>query len=271
MEKFVDVKKLISGKNKKLADKLPRFVIRWLENLLHQEEINQFMIDHKNDDPFTFCKAIIDRFNIQLTIKGEDKMPKIDESCIIVSNHPLGGIDAIAIVHILKELRPDIKFVVNDLLLGIKTLESKFIGVNKVGKSASSSLQKVEEQFASDGATYIFPAGLVSRKQNGKIEDLEWKKTFVSKSKKYNKRIVPIYINGRLTDRFYRLANFRKFLGLKFNIEMLFLADELFKQENSKINLTIGDPIKSDIFTSDRSDLEWAQWTKEKVYQLNQA
>ncbi len=271
MDKFVDVRKLIASKNKKLLRWLPGFFIRWIEKVIHQEEVNEFMAKHGDKDSYAFCQAAIDDFNLKLNIKGLENVPPQPQPCIFASNHPLGGLDAIAIIHLFKEVRPDIKFIVNDLLLNVKTLKDQFIGVNKVGKSAVESLQKVERQFASNSATFIFPAGLVSRKTKGKIEDLDWKKTFISKAKKYGKMVVPVHIDGRLTNRFYRLANVRKFLGIKLNIEMFFLVDELFKQKNRRIDIVIGDPIRPETFTREQSDKEWAQWVKEKAYELESA
>ncbi|TRX50655.1 glycerol acyltransferase [Fulvivirga sp. M361] len=271
MDKFVDVKRLIVSKNKKLLKWLPGFVVRWIERVIHQDEVNAFMAKYKDEDAYGFSQGAIETFNLQLDTKGLENVPKPPQSCIFVSNHPLGGLDAIAIIHSFKTTRPDIKFIVNDLLMNVRSLKEKFIGVNKVGRNAAASLQKVEEQFASGTATFIFPAGLVSRKTKGKIEDLEWKKTFISKAKKYNKSVVPVHIDGRLTNRFYRLANVRKFLGVKLNIEMFFLVDELFKQANTKIDIVIGNPIKPEHFTSDKSDKEWAQWVKKQVYQLKEA
>lgn len=271
MEKFVDVRRLIASKNKKLLKWLPGFLIRWVENIIHQDEANEFMNEHKDDDEYTFSRSAIEHFNLKLSLTGKENIPRAPESCVFVSNHPLGGMDAITVIDLFKDVRPDIHFIVNDLLMNVKQLKGKFIGVNKVGKSAASSLQMVEQQFASESATFIFPAGLVSRKIKGEIVDLEWKKTFISKAKKYRKPIVPVHIGGRLTNRFYRLANIRKFLGIKLNIEMFFLVDELFKQKNMKINIVVGEPIDPETFTKERSDKEWAQWVKEKVYQLNQA
>jgi len=271
MEKFIDVKKLIVSKNKKLLKWLPRFLVKWMERIIHQDEVNEFMSRHHSDDSNTFCRGIVEEFNLKLNLKGLEKIPLPPQSIIFVSNHPFGGLDAIAIVDLLKNVRPDIKFIVNDLLMNLKTMKDRFIGVNKVGKNASRSLQVVEDQFATGPATFVFPAGLVSRKINSKIEDLEWKKTFVTKAKKYGKPVVPVHIDGRLTGRFYRLANFRKFLGIKLNIEMLFLVDELYKQKDVTISIVIGDPIMPETFTRERSDKEWAQWVKETTYQLKKA
>ncbi|MEQ9404935.1 MAG: 1-acyl-sn-glycerol-3-phosphate acyltransferase [Cyclobacteriaceae bacterium] len=268
MDKFVDVRKLIISKNKKLIKWLPGFFIRWIERVIHQDEVNAFMAQHKDDDSHTFCQNVVKNFGLQLNITGIEHVPKPPDNCIFAGNHPLGGLDAIAIIHLFRDVRPDIKFVVNDLLMNVKTLKDRFVGVNKVGKNAAISLQKVEEQFASDTATFIFPAGLVSRKAKGKIEDLEWKKTFISRAKKYNKPVIPVHIDGRLTNRFYRLANFRKFLGIKLNIEMFFLVDELFKQKGVKIDIVIGKPVQPETFTKERTDKEWANHVKEIVYQL---
>ena len=268
MEKSIDVSRLIKNKNPKLLNWLPEFMIRWVERVIHQDEANAFLEKHQNSDEYTFCEGALNHFNLRFTIKGEENIPPHPKKVIFASNHPLGGMDAISIIYLLKENRPDIKFIVNDLLMAVYHLKDRFVGVNKVGRNAALSLQKVEEQFANGTATFIFPAGLVSRKIKGKIMDPEWKKTFITKAKKYKKPAVPVHIDGRLTNRFYRLANFRKFLGIKINFEMLFLVDELFRQKNMKINIIIGEPIAPDTFNKSKSDKEWSEWVKRQVYSL---
>ncbi|HEY9116819.1 MAG TPA: glycerol acyltransferase [Roseivirga sp.] len=271
MDKFIDVRKIIADRNPKLLKWLPGFFIRLIERIIHQDDINNFMQKHKGASAYEFCTDCMKEFEIELNLIGKENVITPPNSCIFVSNHPLGGFDAVAIVSSLNDVRPDIKFIVNDFLLGVTNLKDRFIGVNKVGKSAMKSLQEVEKQFASDTPTFIFPAGLVSRKQNGVIKDLEWRKTFISKSKKYKKPVIPVYIEGRLTNRFYRLSNIRKALGIKFNIEMFFLVDELFRQKATKMDIIIGEPISYETFDSSKSEKEWAEWTKEKVYQLKQS
>ena len=243
MEKFVDVTRMIESKNKRLAKLMPRFIIRAIERIIHQEEVNDFFNKHKDSNAFEFCDDTIYYFKFGIELIGKENIPPADETPIFVSNHPLGGMDAIAVIHEFKEVRKDIMFIVNDLLLNVYPLKDRFVGVNKVGKNAKESLKRVEEQFASDTATFLFPAGLVSRKNKGVIKDLEWQKTFVSKAKKYQKKVVPVYIEGRLTNRFYRLAKIRKWLGIKVNIEMFFLVDELFKQMGMDMSVVVGEPI----------------------------
>ena len=185
-------------------------------------------------------------------------------------NYPLGGMDAMILLSALQNHRKDLKFIVNDLLLNLEAMQDMFVGVNKhrKGKNKSSTRSSIKELFESDNAVCIFPAGLVSRKINGEVMDLEWKKTFVSLSRENDRTIIPIYIDGRLSNFFYRLYNFRKFIGIKANIEMLYLANELFKQRNKHFKFVVGTPIKSDYLDQDLNDVSMAQKIKKKVYNL---
>lgn len=266
-QKFIDIKKLIRSKNPRLLKSLPRFVVRYLERILHQDEINEFLKnnpDKKNED---FCKAVIDYFNIQIEIEGIENIPK-EGGVTLAMNHPLGGMDAMALVTALRNHRTDLKFIVNDLLLNLENMQGMFVGVNKHGKNSDKTHSKIDSLFASENAVCIFPAGLVSRKVNGKIRDLEWKKTFVFLSARYNNPIIPIHIDGKLSNFFYRLSNMRTFFGVKVNVEMLYLANELFKQRNVKMKLKVGKPIYPEQIDSSKTHKEWAQWIREEVYKL---
>ena len=171
-------------------------------------------------------------------------------------------------MHALGKYRQDIKFIVNDILLNIKNLEPLFVGVNKHGGQGRRGMEQLEEAYAQDHALLVFPAGLVSRKRKGKIEDLEWKKSFISKAKKHEKDIVPVYIDGKNSSFFYNFARFREFLGIKTNIEMFYLADEMFAQKNKKVTICIGKPISYPYFEGSKSDKQWAEEMKQLVYNL---
>lgn len=268
-EKFIDVEKLIASKNPKLLKRTPKFFINYLKKKLHQEEINAFMLEHKGADGFEFSQDVIKYFNIKVDIQGLEHLPK-EGGVIVTLNHPLGGMDAMAIINDVYPYRSDFKFIVNDLLMHLDNLKDMFVGVNKHGANAKEDLAKVDELYASDQMVFVFPAGLVSRKKKGKVKDLEWKKTFVTRARKYEKNVIPCHIDGELTKFFYRLSNFRSAIGIKANIEMLYLADELFKQENKTIRLKFGEPIPFETFDRSMNDLEWAQWVKSKVYELQE-
>jgi putative hemolysin len=265
-DKLIDVEKLIAQKKPKLLKWLPRFVIRYLKRILHQERINQIVLKNKDVVDQDFCIAVLKELNINYSAHGLDNVPK-DGSCIFVANHPLGGIDALVIVAAISKKRQDIRFIVNDILLHLKSLKNLFVGINKFGQSAKSALQGVNDLFASDKAIFIFPAGLVSRKIKGVIKDLTWKKTFISQAIKHNKPVVPVYIDGVLSPFFYRLSRIRKILGIKINIEMLYLADELFKQSNKHIHVHFGAPISPENFPQG-SHAAIAQFFQDQVYAL---
>ncbi|MEN9999807.1 MAG: hypothetical protein RI922_2797 [Bacteroidota bacterium] len=266
-EKFIDIKRLIQSKSPKLAKWLPGFVISYLKRILHQDEINDFLVKHKDDFNADFCTEVIKYFNIQIEVKGIENIPK-DGKVIIAMNHPLGGMDAIAFVSALQSHRTDLKFIVNDLLMNLTNLRGLFVGVNKHGKNEVSVRQQIHDVFESDEAVCIFPAGLVSRKVKGEVRDLDWKKTFVTYSIRMDQPIVPVFIDGELSNFFYRLANFRKFIGIKANIEMLYLSNELFKQRNKKMTFTIGKPILPSEFNKNRPERDLAQDVKAMVYDL---
>lgn len=265
---FINIRKIIASKNPRLVKWIPGFIIRYLERILHQHEINDFLKTHKvvNQE---FCTEVVKYLNISYEINGLERIPK-EGKCVLAMNHPLGGMDALILVDALKNHRTDIKFIVNDILLNLEPLRDIFVGINKHGKTKGSSLKQVNELFSSDQLVCIFPAGLVSRKIKGKVQDLEWKKTFVKQSKNNDQTILPIHISGKLSPFFYRLANFRKFLGIKANIEMLYLADELFKQRNKHFVFTVGQPITTEQLNSFKSDKVAADYIRNYVMNLNE-
>lgn len=266
-EKFIDIQKLIASKSPKLAKWLPGFIIRYLKRILHQDEINQFLDEHEEKYGADFCDEVMRYFNIRVVVEGIEKIPA-NGKLVLAMNHPLGGMDAIALVSALHEHRTDLKFIVNDLLMNLKNLSGLFVGVNKHGKNEKSTRTQIMELFASDELVCIFPAGLVSRRKKGKIRDLVWKKTFVSYSRKFERTIIPVYIDGELSNFFYNLSNLRTGLGIKANIEMLYLSDELFRQRNKTIRFVVGDPIRPEQLDPGKDDMTVAQEVKQKVYAL---
>ncbi|MBK7128843.1 MAG: glycerol acyltransferase [Crocinitomicaceae bacterium] len=266
-EKFIDIEKIIRDKNPRLLKFLPGFILRYLKRILHEDEVNEAIEENKDVYGYQFCVNIIKKFDLQISARGIENISPTG-GAIFACNHPLGGFDALAVVQDVTPVRPDIKFVVNDILLHLHSLKDMFVGVNKHGTNTKDSLDELNKQFMTDQAVFVFPAGLVSRKKRGIVEDLEWKKTFITRSKKFNRDVIPVYIDGKLSNRFYRLANFRKFIGIKANIEMLYLVDELFRQKNKTITIHFGKPIPASTFDKTKTDSAWAQWVKSKVYDM---
>jgi len=266
-DKFLDIERLIKGKNPKLYRWIPRFILRFLKRKLHEDDVNKFLNDAKGLKGYDFSKKVVNEFNIKVIANGLEKIPK-SGGVILVLNHPLGGMDAITLITEFNTVRQDYKFVVNDILLNLENLKDLFVGINKHGANTKESLEALNKVFESEQAVFVYPAGLVSRKKKGRVEDLEWKKTFVTRSKKFKRDVIPVYIDGELSKFFYRLANFRTKIGIKANIEMLYLIDELYKQVNKTIRVSFGDPIPYSTFDKSKKDFEWAQWVKKEVYKM---
>ncbi len=263
----IDVEKVIASKSKRLAKWLPRFIIRYLKRIIHQEEINDFLKENHEKQGVDFTDSALKELNITYKIEGQERLnPK--GRYLFASNHPLGGPDGIILISIFGRTFAPIKFMVNDILMHVKNVQDIFLPINKHGAQAKQAAQQIEEAYHSDATILTFPAGLVSRKQKGKIEDLEWKKSFIAKAIKHQRDIVPIHIDGQNSNFFYNLANIRKFLGLKANLEMLYLPDELFKQRDKMFTITVGEPISYKSLTKEKSHKQSAEEIKQKVYQL---
>lgn len=268
-QKFIVIRDVIARKNPKLLKWMPGFLLRYIERIVHEDDINAVMHNIGHLQGLEFVDALINQeLKINVELKGAENIP-LSGGAIFASNHPLGGLDGIAFMHALGKYRSDIRFLVNDILMNIKNLGSLFIPINKHGSQARDAMKAIDETYASDQAMLVFPAGLVSRKRkNGIIKDLEWKKSFISKAKKYKKDIIPVYIEGRNSDFFYNLARFRKNIGIGANIEMFYLADEMFAQKGKKVTIVIGKPIPYTYFDKTKTEQEWAEKVKEIVYAM---
>ncbi len=266
---FIDINKVFRKKGGKLYHFIPKFLIRYLKKTIHENELNDILRIYSDKLDFDFLNSILtERFTVDIEVINEENIPK-DGRYIIASNHPLGGLDGMALMHVIGKTRTDLKFFANDILLELPNLKNLFVPVNKHGRTNHENVRIIEELYESDQLVLIFPAGLVSRKQKGgTIKDLEWKKSFITKSIQHKRDIVPVYIDGRNSEFFYNLSRFRKRIGINFNIEMLYLPDEVFKQADKKMTITFGKPIPYTFFTKSKNHKEWAQWMKEKVYEM---
>ncbi|MBU1719987.1 MAG: 1-acyl-sn-glycerol-3-phosphate acyltransferase [Bacteroidetes bacterium] len=265
-KKFIDVDKVIREKNPKLRKRLPGFVFRYLKRILHEDDINEFINSNSHKYGIDFAEAIIDFFQVNLVVEGLENLPP-EGRYVVISNHPLGGLDGIGLINTVGHVRKDILFPVNDLLLHLDNLRDLFIPVNKHG-SNKENIELFDQAFASEKAILYFPAGMCSRKQKGCILDLEWKKTIVTKARQHKRDIIPVHFTGRNRNFFYNLANWRKRFGIKGNIEMLYLTDEMFRQRGKDHLIRFGKPIPWATFNKDHKDAEWASKLKDYVYRL---
>lgn len=250
--------------------RVPGFVIRYLEKIAHQSEINLFLEKYGHLNGIEFLKQAVRYVDVKLEIHGLDELP--EGRYTFAGNHPLGGIDGMSTGLAVHERFPDqsIKFLSNDLLTNISNLLDLFVPVNKVGNQSQHRTlpERLKEVYNSDLQMVIFPAGICSRRVKGEITELKWNKSFIHKSIDSKRDVVPVYFEGRNSNFFYNLANLRTFLGIKMNVEMLYLADEMFKQRGKTFKVYFGKPIPYTTFDNSRSKLEWADWVRIKTLEL---
>lgn len=266
--KPIDLREVFKSKNPGLARCLPGFVYSFLKRLICIDAINDFIRKHGDRKGSDFANAIVEYLNLSLRAEGTDNLPAPQGRYIFVSNHPLGGPDGIALISFLSKYYADLKFPVNDLLLNLRNLNDIFLPVNKHGSMSREAVKAIEEAYRSSAQIIMFPAGLCSRKIQGKVQDLEWQKNFVTEAVKHRRDVVPIFISGENSPFFYNLANFRKKTGLKANIEMLWLPKEAFGKKNASLTLKIGHPIPWQTFDKSKKPKEWAREVREKLYRL---
>ena len=263
----IDVEKVLTSKNPALGKLIPGFLIRYLKRVVHQDEINKFLTQNELVKDAGLVAAWLDLLKINYTVTGAGNIPAGGRH-IFVSNHPLGGLDGVVFINELSKYFKDIKFPVNDILTYIDNLSGIFIPVNKHGGQDKEAALLLEKAYASDSQILYFPAGLCSRKKKGIIKDLQWHKSFITKAVNHKRDVIPAYFSGRNSDFFYNLSNFRKTIGLKANIEMVYLADEMFRQKDKKIHLVFGEKIPWQTFDKTRTPVEWADWVKSRTYEL---
>ena len=267
VQKNVDIANVIETKSPRFFKLLPSFLLTKFKSLLHESDLNNILKNLSGKEKLDFISGGLKELQVMSSNYGLEKIPR-EKGVIVVANHPLGGLDGLALINEIGKYRQDIQFLVNDILTEIEPFKPYFIPVNKHGLNSRENILRLEKLFDSDKCIVIFPSGLVSRKKNGTIKDLEWRKTFVTKAKKHNKTIYPVHISGQNSKRFYHIAKWRSLIGIKINLEMFFLVDEMFKQKGNTIKISMGKPINPKILDNKKNDLEWAQAIKNYIYKI---
>lgn len=263
----IDVDQVLRVRLPKYYRHIPRFVVHWLERTICQDRLNTILQHMAGKDGVDAATAALDQMGITIEATGLERLPQ--GRYMFVSNHPLGGLDGLALISLLgKRYDHQIKFLVNDLLMAVEPLRDLFLPVNKYGSQSRTAAVQIEEALASDKQFITFPAGLCSRMQpDGTIADLPWQKAAVAHAVNYHRDIVPVYFDARNSKFFYRFAKWRKKLGIKFNIELIFLPKEMLKQSGSTLRFIVGDPIPWDSLDT-RAPKQEAVRLREIVYSM---
>lgn len=270
MEKTVDIDKVLKSKMGSKAKWVPGFLVSWLKRIIHQDPMNDYLWRSRHLTSTEWLESTMEYLQTTLVVKGKENLPDPNDGRLytFVSNHPLGGEDGVALGAIIgRHYDSRFRYLVNDLLMNLPGLAPLCIPINKTGKQSRNFPAMVEAGFQSDYHMLMFPAGLCSRKHNGIIRDIPWKKTFITKSIEYQRDVVPIHFGGENSKFFYRLANFSDRF-LPFNLAMIFLVDEMYKNVGKTFEVKIGKPIPWQTFDKSRTPSEWAQYVQDQVYNL---
>ena len=265
--KYIDIAKIIDESNSEILNKLPGFIIKWIAKIIKQDELNHILSKYSDYTGVEFLPKIIEEFNLKLEVEGKENLPE-NGRCFFAANHPFGVIDGLILTLTIAEKYGTLKAIANDAFLFVPQLSPLIAAVNVFGRSSKEYIKALDDTFNMEVPITHFPAGIVSRRYDGKVQDLAWKKSFISKAYSSKRDIVPFYFYGRNSHLFYMLYLIRKWFGININIELLLLPREMFKKRNKTIKVKIGKPLSYQIFDKSSSDFEWAQKVRSHVYDL---
>lgn len=265
---LIDIRQVLKQKAPAFSRKIPGFIVDYLIRTVHQDELNDILYRYRDKEGVAFMQELIRYFDLKLEVAGAE-LPTTDGRYVFVSNHPLGGLDGICLSALIGErFEGKIRYLVNDLLMYIPNLRSIFVPVNKYGVQGRENACLIEQAYASENQIVTFPAGFCSRRINGKIQDIVWTHSFVRKAVEYQRDVVPVYFDGANSSFFYRIARWRKVLGIRMNYELIYLPDEMFKSKHKTFRVYFGEPIPWQTFTAEKNSHEWAEWVRTCVYNL---
>ena len=238
--------------------------ISLLQHLFHEQQVNSFL-ESNTYKGIDFVKSVLEHLNISYKSDNQEllNIPAIGK-CIIVANHPLGAIDAFALIDMLVNIRQNrkIKIVANVLLNRLEPLDELIIPVdNMSGRLTKTSHKMIEEALINEEMIIFFPAGEVARANIKGVKDGSWKKGFLKYAVRTQAPVLPIFIEARNSLSFYTASMFYKPLGT------ILLAHEMIKSKNSVIEFVIGELVSSsNIFIHSGSLKEQAKRFRKHLY-----
>ena len=268
----IDVRAVVRERLGAASRAVPSFLLRKLEKLICQDRLNAVLEHNFPKEGAEFCRGVLNDLSVKVETFNADRLPPVDRRRVIIaSNHPLGGLDGMALIdYFSQRYGGELMFVVNDLLMAVKPLAPVFLPINKHGHQSRQSLAAIDRVMKGDDPVLIFPAGLCSRQRQagGEVADLEWRKMFINRAISFKRDIVPVYFDGTNSDRFYSVARRRESMGLKFNFEMALLPSEVFKAEGKTFRINCGTPLPWQSLSGGQEAEAEAQAVRRMVYDL---
>lgn len=246
---------------------MPRAAVRALEHCLCVDRLNDYIVGHAHLPTAEFLHGFLSSLQVTYSVEGLDSL-RSDGRYIMASNHPFGGLDGVILAATMIDRFGDVGVVVNDLLSEIRPLSGIWIPVNTHGAQRSDNVRRYDEVMRSDKPVVTFPAGLCSRRIAGRVRDTRWHPSFVKRAIMHGRDIVPVYVDGQLSDAFYRMAAMRRRLGIGVNLEMLRLPSEMYAQRGQHISIRIGKPLSCHDIRHSESTHDVCRQVRDKVYEM---
>ena len=227
-------------------------MINSAKRLVYEDKINSFLKEHEDDAPFDFIEAVLEYFNFSYKF-ASNQIENIPPSgkCIIIANHPLGALDALSLIDMIRKVRVDVKIMANDVLSHLKPLKPILLDVDVFSlKISKQSIEKIYSALDKEQAVVIFPSGEVSRVKPNGIKDTKWHKGFLKFAVKKQAPILPVYIKARNSSLFYTVSSINK------KISTILLPMEMFKKRGKQIEFKIGQIVPPKSFMKNGLSIE---------------
>ena len=264
---YINIATIIKKGDSRKLKRIPEFVIKWIEKIIRQEKLNQILTKYSDYEGLEFLPKIIEEFNITIEVDGIENLPE-NGRCFFLSNHPFGIIDGLVLTSIVADKYHVLKSIGNEVFMYVPHLKPLIAAVSVFGKNSRDYISVLENIYDSDDPITHFPAGRVSRTYNGKIQDCQWQKSFITKAISFKRDVVPFYFYGRNSSLFHCISVVRRVFGIKTNIELILLPHEMFRKKNKTIKVKIGKPIPYQKFDKTCSHWDWADKVRRYVYDL---
>ena len=265
--KVIDIELALREKIPDTYKKIPDILLRLMEKVIRQDDMNRMIHESGHLHGIPMVDWVLDQFGVNIEVKGKELIPT-NGKFIFPANHPIGGLDGLAIISVVAKIRQPVKFVVNDLLKVIKGFEPVALYIARFGRINRQNAILMNKTLSSDAQLLVQPAGAVSKRNPVKISDLPWNKFFIRKAIQYKRDVIPVLVQARNSRLFYNISSLRKIFRIKSNLEMFLLPREMFNKSGKTITITFGKPISYKIFDESRTHMEWAQKVREYVYLL---
>ena len=239
-------------------------VVELLRRIVREERLNATLAAAAPHQGFDFVERVLDHFRISYNVANTDRenIP-VEGRVVIVANHPLGALDALALLNLIGSVRRDVKILANDILMQLQPLAPLLLPLPVFGGQSLGGAREAYRALERDEALIVFPSGEVSRMRPMGVRDPKWSPGFARLAQKTDSPVLPVHIAAQNSPMFYGVSMLAKPLAA------LLLPREMFGAANARIGFNIGElvPCRA-LSASGLGPTEVAAHMRRHVYRL---